>query len=115
MRNFNCERRLDRAVLCYITNFMNSKQNEEKLYAIFKDIDTDNDGTLTIQELKEGFGEYLGENIMFENELERIIKNVDFNNNGKIEYSEFITACTNVSTMLSEKYLQEAFNLFDLD
>jgi len=31
MKNFHCERRLDRAVLCYITNFMNSQQNEEKL------------------------------------------------------------------------------------
>jgi hypothetical protein len=37
---------------------------------------------LTVDELKDGFKEYLGENIFFENELDRIIKNIDFNNNG---------------------------------
>lgn len=83
--------------------------------AIFRDIDTNNDGILTVDELKDGFKEHLGENIFFENEIDTVIKNVDFNNNGMIEYSEFITACTNIQNMMTEKYLFEAFNLFDLD
>ena len=115
MRNFNCERRLDRAVLCYITNFMNSHANESRLQAIFKELDQNHDGTLTVEELKDGFKECLGDNMMVDSELDAILKQVDFNNNGLIEYSEFLTACTNIQTMMSEKYLLEAFNLFDLD
>jgi len=68
-----------------------------------------------VDELRDGFREYMGEKMMFDADIEDIIKKVDFNNNGIIEYSEFITACTNISTMMSEKYLQEAFNLFDMD
>ncbi len=73
MRNFHCERKLEAAVLAYITNFMNSKKNEDRLLGIFKELDTDNNGVLTVNELKEGFKEYLGENIMFEEEMEKII------------------------------------------
>jgi Ca2+-binding EF-hand superfamily protein len=66
-------------VIAYITNSMNTKQNEDKLLATFKEFDKNNDGILTIEELRDGFKEYLGEQIMFEEELEKIIRNVDFN------------------------------------
>lgn len=65
--------------------------------------------------MKDGFKEYLGDKILFNEELDNIIKKVDFNGNGTIEFSEFITACSNVNKMLTEKNLFEAFNLFDLD
>lgn len=61
LKNFHCERKLEYAVICYITNCMNTKQSEEKLLKTFKDLDKNHDGTLTIDELKEGFIEYLGE------------------------------------------------------
>lgn len=48
---------------------MMSKQNEEKLMATFKQFDKNNDGILTIDELREGFKEFMGEQIMFEEEL----------------------------------------------
>lgn len=74
MRNFHWERKLEGAVIAYIANFMNSKQTEERLLATFKEIDKNNDGILSEEELKEGFIEYLGEdNMIFESELKKII------------------------------------------
>jgi Ca2+-binding EF-hand superfamily protein len=35
----------------------------------FKELDKNNDGTLTVDELKEGFIEYMGDKILFEEEL----------------------------------------------
>jgi calcium-dependent protein kinase len=72
----------------------------------FKELDKNNDGTLTIDELKEGFFEYMGDKILFEGELLKIINNVDMNKNGIIEYSEFISACSNLNLMMTEKNLK---------
>ena len=94
---------------------MNTKQNEEKLMATFKEFDKDHDGSLTYEELKEGFIEYLGEKIFFEDELKNIMLAVDFSGNGRIEYSEFVAACSDIKLMMTDKNLKQAFDLFDLD
>lgn len=115
LKNFQCERKLEQAVIAYITNSMMSKATEERLMQTFKQFDKNNDGILTVDELREGFRDFMGENIIFEDELQQIIKNIDFNNNGQIEYSEFVSAASNLKQLLTEKNLKQAFDLFDLD
>ena len=58
---------------------MNTKQSEYKLLQIFKEFDKNNDGTLTMEELKDGFLEYLGDRMYFDGDLKRILQNVDLN------------------------------------
>lgn len=70
---------------------------------------------LTVDELREGFQVYLGDQILFEEELLKIVKNIDLNGNGQIEISEFITVCANMNKLMTEKNLREAFDLFDID
>ena len=107
---------MEQAVLAYITNYLFSKQQEQSLLKIFKQLDTDNDGVLTLDELEVGFMEFFeGTQLIFRDELKKIIAQVDSNNNGTIEYSEFIMCCTNLNNLMTEKNLKEAFNLFDLD
>jgi len=52
---------------------------------------------------------------MADSEFEEIIKRIDFNQNGVIEYSEFIAAASNMKQMMTEINLKQAFDLFDLD
>ena len=59
---------------------------------MFLRLDTDNDGTLSIQELKRGMGEILTFFNIDESELMDMVKKVDTNNDGVIDYQEFITA-----------------------
>jgi calcium-dependent protein kinase len=40
---------------------------------------------------------------------------LDFNNNGTIDYSEFLIAHLNVNKLLTDDKLMEVFNLFDYD
>lgn len=40
---------------------------------------------------------------------------VDTDNNGSIDYSEFVTACINKENILSRERLKAAFNIFDKD
>jgi hypothetical protein len=52
LKNFHCERRLEAAVVAYIASSMNTKANEEKLLESFKVFDKNNDGILSIEELR---------------------------------------------------------------
>ena len=49
------------------------------------------------------------------NEVEAIFKNVDNDNNGFLEYEEFIRACIDKKKLLDDKYLKFAFDFFDND
>ena len=69
LQNFHCERKLQQAVVAYITNSMMTKQNETKLKAIFLQFDKDGDGTLTDKELREGFLEFLGDSLIGETDF----------------------------------------------
>ena len=44
-----------------------------------------------------------------------LIHQLDTNQDGKIDYGEFITAAVNRARLLNEKNLSIAFNLFDTD
>ena len=48
-------------------------------------------------------------------EIDRMFELVDTNNNGVIDYSEFITSASNMNQLLSEKQLKAAFKALDLD
>lgn len=48
-------------------------------------------------------------------EIQSIIKELDYADNKRINYSEFIAATINVSEYLSDERLQAIFNQFDID
>jgi calcium-dependent protein kinase len=50
-----------------------------------------------------------------EMDFDIIMKAIDLDNNGKISYSEFVTAAADINKMLTEQNLRQAFNLFDID
>ena len=61
--------------------------------------------------LKEVLGHVKGSLKVFED----ILSSLDKNLNGKIDYTEFLTAATNKELLLVEKNLRLAFNMFDED
>ena len=48
-------------------------------------------------------------------EVERIFKNVDNDNNGYIEYEEFLRVTVNLDLLMTDKNLKMAFDFFDKD
>ncbi len=68
--------------------------NRDKLIAIFRDIDKDNDGYLTLDELHEGFKAYREMNpesdSFNEEEVELYFSIADEDNDGKVSYEEFV-------------------------
>lgn len=63
---------------------------------------------LSKEELLEGFTETMGQTAA-EVEVEKIMKNVDTDHNGWIDYSEFISATIDKRKLLSKERLKAAF------
>jgi calcium-dependent protein kinase len=62
----------------------------------FKSIDTDNSGTLSREELIEGYCRLFGEEVEdIEAEVDRIMSEVDTDHSGEIDYTEFVIATMN--------------------
>lgn len=81
---------------------------------IFTKIDKNGDGQLTIDELETGLKDVPEIKLDF-GELAKAIEMMDANQNGKVDYTEFIAACMNGYNYLREKHLQSAFLYFDKD
>lgn len=46
--------------------------------------------------------------------VENVINQVDFNNDGTISFSEFVTVTMKKDSLVTEENLKKAFNMFDL-
>ena len=112
--NFRTERKLQNAVLSFISSQLIAKEESKNLAENFKKIDKIGDGKLSKEELLEAYQENMGFETALE-EVEKIMKEVDVNGSGFIDYSEFIMASAEKEKLLSKANLDNAFTLFDAD
>lgn len=77
------------AVINLINNHYSSSEEKDKLEEIFKFLDTNGDGVLSKDELVEGYSKIYGRASAEQIASETFAK-LDVNNNGTLEYSEFI-------------------------
>mmetsp|Transcript_25620 Transcript_25620/g.28444 ORF Transcript_25620/g.28444 Transcript_25620/m.28444 type:complete len:166 (+) Transcript_25620:49-546(+) len=86
----------------------------ENLRKAFIKIDINGDGVLSKQELVEGVSVVPECNIK-EEDWDLVIQLMDTNNNGSIDYTEFIAGCMQSYVYLKENNLKQAFEYFDKD
>ncbi|XP_024529122.1 calcium-dependent protein kinase 2 [Selaginella moellendorffii] len=70
------------------TMHMNKMDRENNLLAAFKQFDTDNSGFISVEELEQALYRY---GMVDEGMIKDIIKEVDVNKDGRIDYNEFAT------------------------
>ena len=68
---------------------------------------------MSIDELVEGI-KALNNDKLKAVEISDVMKQLDSNKNGFVDYTEFIAGCLHTSTMLKEKHLLNAFRYFDV-
>lgn len=73
---------------------MASDEDKVNLLETFKALDLNGDGMVSRQELIQGYGQMSDVN-MSEKELNQLFDNIDKDNSGKIDYSEFVSASIN--------------------
>ena len=77
-------------------------------------MDKNGDGKISMEELIEAYSQKMDYEAAVE-EVENIMKKVDVNGSGFIDYTEFIMASTEKEVLLSKQNLEDAFKAFDFD
>lgn len=112
MRQFRAMNKLKKLALKVIAESL-SEEEIKGLKQMFKNIDTDNSGAITLEELKAGLSR-LGSR-MSESEVMQLMEAADVDKNGTIDYIEFITATMHRHRLEREENLYKAFEFFDKD
>jgi calcium-dependent protein kinase len=83
---------------------MFSRTKKEELAKVFKQLDVNGDGKLSADEVKNGLNNHFGIQIL-DNEVQNLFKNVDTDQSGYIDYTEFIVACADREEFESSEFL----------
>lgn len=94
---------------------MVTETDKKELEQTFKSLDKDGNGTLSKEELVEGYLKVFKDKGLAEAEALRVLDEVDINNSGQIDFTEFIIAASAQEKLLSKDKLDQAFKIFDLD
>ena len=114
LSNFHAFHKLREAVYSFIISQLVTVDETRLLREIFKDIDKDADGKISVQELAEEYSKLLESEEAF-TLAEKIMKEVDSDNSGYIDYTEFLKGNLNSQKVLSNERLKKAFQMFDKD
>ena len=114
LKTFRADQKLKQATFAFIASQLLTKSEKDNLSKIFKAIDKNGDGKLSMEEIMDGYDQFFGKT-MDRDELEKMFKSVDIDNSGFIDYSEFVIATMNEKNLLSNDKLAAAFKMFDKD
>ncbi|XP_059453522.1 calcium-dependent protein kinase SK5-like isoform X2 [Corylus avellana] len=112
LKQFSAMNKLKKMALRVIAERL-SEEEIGGLKELFKMIDTDNSGTITYDELKDGL-KRVGSELM-ESEIKDLMDAADIDNSGTIDYGEFLAATLHLNKLEREENLMSAFSFFDKD
>jgi len=112
MKQFTAMNKLKKVAMKVIADSL-SEEEIMGLKEMFKNMDIDNSGAITFEELKSGFAR-LGSKLS-EPEIKQLMDAIDVDGNGTIDYLEFVTATMHMNRMDKQDRLFTAFQYFDKD
>ena len=111
---FRAEQKLQQATLAFLVHNLSTQEDLSELKEVFLSFDKNGDGRLTKDELLKGMTRVTTETKIIDS-LDELMKTIDTDNNGYIEFEEFIRASIDKEKLLTEKNLKIAFDVFDKD
>ncbi|XP_023537144.1 calcium-dependent protein kinase 11-like [Cucurbita pepo subsp. pepo] len=112
LKQFSAMNKLKKMALRVIAERL-SEEEIGGLKELFKMIDTDNSGSITFEELKEGLKK-VGSELM-ESDIKSLMEAADIDNSGTLDYGEFLAATLHLNKIEREDNLVAAFSYFDKD
>lgn len=114
LKGFNGASKLKDAIHTFIATQIATQADLKDLREAFQTIDRNGDGKVSREELLAKYRETMS-STSAEKEVAEIMAQVDTNNSGFIDYTEFLTASLSKSKHLSQDNLETTFSLFDKD
>lgn len=111
---FRAEQKLQQATLAFLVHNLSTQEEISELKEVFISFDKNGDGRLTKDELLKGMTRITNESKILDG-LDELMKTIDTDNNGYIEFEEFLRASIDKDKLLTEKNLKIAFDVFDKD
>lgn len=112
--NFRSKSILKEAVNTFIITQCISAADIKELRDVFRAMDKNGDGKLSKEELLEEYKKLMEATEAIE-QVNKVFNEVDTDNNGFIEYSEFLKGSLDTHKLLSAENLKKAFKKFDED
>ncbi|KAL6870986.1 hypothetical protein ACP4OV_014834 [Aristida adscensionis] len=113
LKQFRAMNQFKKAALRIIAGCL-SEEEITGLKEMFKNMDKDNSGTITLEELKNGLARQ-GTTKLSDTEIQQLMEAADADGNGLIDYEEFVTATVHMNKLDREEHLYTAFQYFDKD
>ena len=114
LQKFQTTKKFQEAVLVFFVNNLVSNEEKQNLLKAFRELDSNNDGILSKDELLFGYKKIMNDEEA-EKQVSQIFANLDKNGNGSIDYNEFVMATINMKDLLSKERLKLAFRMMDLN
>lgn len=114
LSNFRFGQKFQQAINLFVTNNLISKEIIQKMSEQFRILDKNGDGKISKEELLTAYEKMMNAD-KARIEVEKIMDNIDFNESGFIDFSEFIAACVKAEEVINEVNLNMAFKVFDKD
>ncbi|KAF2288525.1 hypothetical protein GH714_008175 [Hevea brasiliensis] len=138
LKQFSMMNRFKRKALRVIADFLSIEEVED-IKEMFRKMDTDNDGIVSIEELKAGLRNFNSQ--LAESEVQMLIEaavnlellilrmfqlkphssnvvdciHLDANGKGTLDYGEFVAVSLHLQRMANDEHLRKAFSCFDKD
>ena len=114
LKNYKSDSVIQETALAYLVHNFPQMKDVVNACKLFNQIDTSGDGKITQAELLKGLQKKIKSDTL-EEDVAKIYKNIDMDNNGYIEYEEFVRAAVSKERFLNDNILRYAFRYFDKD
>ena len=112
LKNYQNVSILQKISMAYLIHSYPQMKDVINASKLFNRIDEDDDCKINKKELLDGL-KIKYNSIVRKEDIDLIFKNLDLNNNGYIDYEEFVSASVNKKRFMNKNVLTLAFNFFD--
>ncbi|XP_042491543.1 calcium-dependent protein kinase 13 [Macadamia integrifolia] len=112
LKQFSMMNRFKRKALRVIADHLSIEEVED-IKEMFEKMDVDNDGIVSIEELKAGLQKFGSQ--LAESDVQMLIEAVDTSGKGKLNFGEFVAVSLHLQRMANDEHLRKAFSYFDKD
>jgi calcium-dependent protein kinase len=114
LKKYKRESIIQETALAYLVHNFPQMKDVVNACKLFNQIDINGDGKITEEELLKGLSTKIKSNTL-KDDVHEIYKNLDMDNNGYIEYEEFVRAAVSKEKFMNDNVLRFAFRYFDKD